>query len=31
MNAMRKAAGNAYEPFDMSQFVKNNGLEGKKR
>jgi hypothetical protein len=31
MNAMRKAAGNAYEPFDMSQFIKNNGLEGKKR
>lgn len=31
MDSMRKAAGNAYEPFDMSQFIKNNGLEGKKR
>ena len=27
MNAMRKAAGNAYEPFDMSKFMKDNNLE----
>lgn len=30
MDAMRKAAGNAYEPFNMSKFIKDNGLEGRK-
>lgn len=30
IDAMRKAAGNAYEPFNMSQFLKDNGLEGRK-
>jgi hypothetical protein len=30
INAMRKAAGNAYEPFDMSKFMRDNGLEGRK-
>ena len=27
MDSMRKAAGNAYEPFDMSKFMKDNNLE----
>jgi hypothetical protein len=27
MDSMRKAAGNAYEPFDMRRFMKDNGLE----
>lgn len=30
MDAMRKAAGTAYEPFDMSKFMKDNGLERRK-
>lgn len=30
MNAMKKAAGKAYEPFDMKQFIQNNNLEGKR-
>jgi hypothetical protein len=27
MGAMKKAAGNAYKPFDMTQFMQDNGLE----
>jgi hypothetical protein len=30
MDAMRKNAGNAYQPFDMSRFVKDNNLEPRK-
>jgi len=30
MNAMRTAAGNAYKPFDMKQFMRDNGLEPRK-
>jgi hypothetical protein len=30
MDAMRKNAGVAYEPFDMSKFFKDNDLEGRK-
>jgi hypothetical protein len=30
MDAMRKNAGVAYEPFDMSKFFKDNALEGRK-
>ena len=30
MGAMRQAAGNAYKPFDMSQFMKQNNLEPRK-
>lgn len=30
MDAMRKNAGIAYEPFNMSKFVKNNNLEPRK-
>lgn len=30
MDAMRTNAGNAYQPFNMSKFLQDNGLEGKK-
>jgi hypothetical protein len=31
MDAMRKNAGVAYEPFNMSKFIKNNNLEPRKK
>jgi len=30
MDSMKKAAGNAYKPFDMTQFMQDNGLERRK-
>jgi hypothetical protein len=30
MDSMKKAAGNAYEPFNMSKFMQDYGLEGRK-
>lgn len=30
IESMKKAAGSAYEPFDMRKFMKDNGLEGRK-
>lgn len=29
IESMKKAAGNAYEPFDMRKFMRDNGLEGR--